>query len=101
MLFAGAAQLAVTSGAIELLILTVLAVVATGLTAAYYLWFVRRVFYGPVPSDLENVNEPPKAVLFIGVVMVIFVIVVGVYPWLLWRWVNPVLEMFAGLLGGG
>ncbi len=101
MIFAGAAQLAVTSGAIEVLILTVLAVVATGLTAAYYLWFVRRVFSGPLPADLENVSDPPKTILFIGVVLTIFVVVVGVYPWLLWRWVHPVLEMFAGLLVGG
>lgn len=101
MIFAGAAQLAVNSGTILLILLTVLGVVATGLTAAYYLWFVRRVFYGPVPADLENVNDPPKTIIFIGVIMVIFVVVVGVYPWLLWRWVNPVLEMFAGLLGGG
>jgi NADH:ubiquinone oxidoreductase subunit 4 (subunit M) len=101
MIFAGAAELTAVSGNMIFLILTVLAVVATGLTAAYYLWFVRRVFYGQVPTELENVSDAPKVVILIGVVMTAFVIIVGIYPWILWRWVNPVLESFAGLLGGG
>ncbi len=100
MIFGGVAEFAIANGTLVLVALTVVAVVATGLTAAYYLWAVRRVFYGPVPDDLQNVNDPPRTILFIGIVMTIFVVVVGVYPWLLWRWVSPALQLITGYLGG-
>ncbi|MBN2227990.1 MAG: NADH-quinone oxidoreductase subunit M [Candidatus Thorarchaeota archaeon] len=100
MIFAGVAELAISSGVLALVALTVIAVVATGLTAAYYLWAVRRIFYGPVLQELENVNDPPRMILFIGVVLVLFVVVIGIYPWLLWRWVSPALDLITGVLGG-
>jgi NADH-quinone oxidoreductase subunit M len=100
MIFGGVAEFAIANGTIALVFLTVTAVAATGLTAAYYLWAVRRIFYGQVPENLENVNDPPKTILFIGIIMTIFVVVVGVYPWLLWRWVNPALDLITGFLGG-
>ena len=97
MIFSGAASRAILDG-LPYLILTVLGVVATGLTAGYYLWAVRRIFYGQVPEDLETVNDPPRTILAIGAVLAILVVVLGVYPWLLWRWVSPVLSGF--ILGG-
>lgn len=100
MIFGGVAEFAIANGTAALVFLTVIAVAATGLTAAYYLWAVRRVFYGVVPEALENVNDPPRSILFIGIVMTTFVIVVGVYPWLLWRWVNPALDLITAFLGG-
>ncbi len=100
MIFGGVAEFAIANGTLALVTLTVIAVAATGLTAAYYLWAVRRVFYGQVPDDLQNVNDPPKTILFIGIVMVAFVVIVGIYPWLLWRWVQPALQLITGLIGG-
>ncbi|TFG31917.1 NADH-quinone oxidoreductase subunit M [Candidatus Thorarchaeota archaeon] len=100
MIFGGVAEFAIANGTIALVFLTVIAVAATGLTAAYYLWAVRRVFYGQVPAALETVNDPPKTILVIGIVMTIFVVIVGVYPWLLWRWVSPALDLITGFLGG-
>lgn len=97
MIFSGAASRAILDG-LPYLILTVLGVVATGLTAGYYLWAVRRIFYGQVPEDLETVSDPPRTILAIGAVLAILVVVLGVYPWLLWRWVSPVLSGF--ILGG-
>ncbi len=98
MIFAGAAQLATGATTFTYAILTVLGVVATGLTAGYYLWAIRRVIYGQVPEELGELDEPPKTILLIVVLLVIPVMVLGVWPWILWRFVNPVL---AGLLGGG
>lgn len=100
MIFGGVAEFAITQGTLALVALTVVAVTATGLTAAYYLWAVRRVFYGQVPEGLENVHDPSRTILFIGIVLTVFVVVVGVYPWLLWRWVRPALELITGFLGG-
>ncbi|MBD3408071.1 MAG: NADH-quinone oxidoreductase subunit M [Candidatus Lokiarchaeota archaeon] len=98
MIFAGAAQLATSADATLVhVILTILGVVATGLTAGYYLWSVRRIFYGQVPAELEQVDDPPKTILGIGAILALIVVVLGVWPWILWRFMNPVLS---GLLGG-
>ncbi len=40
-------------------LLTLLAVISTVITAAYYLWFVKRVFFGPIPEAMKNVKEAP------------------------------------------
>ncbi|TXT54905.1 MAG: putative NADH-quinone oxidoreductase subunit M [Candidatus Thorarchaeota archaeon] len=99
MIFAGAAQLATSANAsVILVILTVLGVVATGLTAGYYLWSIRRIFLGPIRDGFEQVTDPPKIILGIIAILAIIVVVLGVWPWLLWRFMNPVLS---GLLGGG
>jgi NADH-quinone oxidoreductase subunit M len=97
MIFSGSALRAITDG-FPYALLTVLGVVATGLTAGYYLWAVRRVFFGQVPSDLEGTNDPPWVMIGVGAVLALFVVVLGVYPDLLWRWMSPVL---AGFIGGG
>jgi NADH-quinone oxidoreductase subunit M len=97
MIFSGAAFRAIADG-LPYLVLTVLGVVATGLTAAYYLWAVRRIFYGQVPEELEDTSDPPRSILAIGAILAFFVVLLGVYPWLLWRWMAPVLSTF---IGGG
>ncbi len=96
MLFAGAAEM-IGQGWAYVAVLVV-AVVATGLTAAYYLWAIRRTMYGPVPQGLESVSDPPRSVLGIMVVMAFFVVVIGIWPWLLGQFLQPVL---AGLVAGG
>ncbi len=102
MIFAGAAERAVlgTVGQPYYLILTLFGVIATGLTAGYYLWAVRRVFFGQVPESLTGVSDGPRVVILIGAIMVFFVITLGVYPALLWNIVGPVISAL-GLLGGG
>ncbi len=100
MIFAGAAERAVLAGVGQpyYLALTVLGVVATGLTAAYYLWAIRRVFYGPVPEGLESVTDAPVTVLAIVSLIVLPVVVLGIWPRLLWVVVERVLSTFP--LGG-
>ncbi|NHJ13006.1 MAG: NADH-quinone oxidoreductase subunit M [Candidatus Thorarchaeota archaeon] len=100
MIFAGAAERAVEMGAVSaaFLWLTIVGVVATGLTAGYYLWAIRRVFLGQVPDTLSEVSDPPKVILLITGLMALFVVLLGVWPWLLWRVVNPVL---LSMMGGG
>ncbi len=97
MIFSGSALRGVFDGA-AYLALTVIGVVATGLTAGYYLWAVRRIFYGQLPTELENVRDAPWTIVAIGAFLALFVVILGVYPWLLWRWVSPVLSVFT--LGG-
>jgi NADH-quinone oxidoreductase subunit M len=100
MIFAGAAERTALAGVGQpfYLVMTVLAVVATGLTAAYYLWSIRRIFFGQVPDGMEDVRDPPRLILVITGLMAFIVIVLGVWPWMLWRFIGPVL---AGVIGGG
>ena len=102
MIFAGVAQRTVmgTIGQPYYLVLTVLGVIATGLTAGYYLWAVRRVFFGQVPETLSGVTDGPRTPLVIGAILTFFVILLGVYPALLWNIVMPVINNL-GSLGGG
>lgn len=78
--------------------MTVLAVVATGSTAAYYLWSIRRIFFGQVPDGLEDIRDPPRLILVITGIMAFVVVILGVWPWMLWRFIGPVLT---GVVGGG
>ncbi|NHI82903.1 MAG: NADH-quinone oxidoreductase subunit M [Candidatus Thorarchaeota archaeon] len=100
MIFAGAAERAVEAGGVStaFLVLTVVGVVATGLTAGYYLWAIRRVFFGQVPEALEGVSDPSKIILSITILMTLLVVILGIWPWLLWQIVNPVL---LSMMGGG
>ncbi len=96
MIFTGAASLAVNGWTYVAVL--VIGVVATGLTAAYYLWAIRRTMYGQVPSELEQVTDPPKTILAIVGIMAFFVVILGIYPDLLWRYVQLVL---LAIVGGG
>jgi NADH-quinone oxidoreductase subunit M len=100
LIFGGVAERAVagTFGQMFYLVLTLLGVVATGLTAGYYLWAIRRVFFGPVSEDNMDVTDPPRLILIIGGLLILFVVGLGIYPQILWHIVNPVLTL---LLGGG
>jgi NADH:ubiquinone oxidoreductase subunit 4 (subunit M) len=100
MIFAGAAERTALAGVGQpfYLVMTVLAVVATGLTAAYYLWSIRRIFFGQVPEGMEDVRDPPRLILVITGLMIFVVVVLGVWPWMLWRFIGPVLT---GVVGGG
>jgi len=96
MLLAGAAEQ--FSSGWAYVALTVVAVAATGLTAAYYLWAIRRTMYGPLPEELENVTDAPRSILAVTGILALFAVVIGVWPWLLGQYIQPVL---AGVIGGG
>ncbi|MHA1781367.1 MAG: complex I subunit 4 family protein [Candidatus Thorarchaeota archaeon] len=96
MIFMGAASLASNGWAYVGVL--VVGVIATGLTAAYYLWAIRRTMYGPIPEGLEQVNDPPLAIIAIVGIMAFFVVVLGIWPSLLWSYVQPVL---LAIVGGG
>ena len=99
MIFAGAAERAAFGGIGQAyyLAMTIFGVIITALTAGYYLWAIRRIFYGPIQEGLENVRDPPAAILAIVGCMALAVITLGVWPWLLWRFVNPVLSSLYGV----
>jgi len=97
MLFSGVFSQAMSSGSTLDLLVAIVGILATVLTAVYGLWTVRRVFFGPCPKHLEGVVEPPLTVLIPLFVLVSLTVVLGVYP-------RPALDRLApaitNLLGG-
>ena len=61
-------------------LMLIFAVASTALTAAYILWFVKRVFFGPTPADLENVTDSPLLMRIPMLLLALLIIVLGVWP---------------------
>lgn len=76
MIFAGG----VSAGKV---LLTLIAVISSVITAGYYLWFVWRVFFGATPENLENVKEGPWLLLIPIVALTAATVVLGIWPDLL------------------
>lgn len=62
------------------LALSILAVIATVITAAYALWTMKRVFFGLLPAELSNVKESSPYMLAPIVFLAALTIVLGIFP---------------------
>jgi len=63
-----------------------LAVLAPVLTAAYALWFIRRIFFDPHPEGLRA-SESPLAMRMPFALLALLTLAVGLYPAPLYDWV--------------
>lgn len=61
-------------------ILVMFAVASTALTAAYILWFIKRVFFGHTPQDLENVTDSPLLMRIPMLLLAVLIIILGIWP---------------------
>jgi NADH-quinone oxidoreductase subunit M len=59
--------------------LTMLSVIATAITTGYSLYFVKRIFYGPLPADFVKI-EIPGRMMAVMAVLVFCIFAVGIYP---------------------
>lgn len=80
MIFGGVIRSSLASGSIEKLLVAVLGLLATMLTAGYGLWTVRRVFFGQTPTHLEEVKEGSMLALTPIIALAILTFIVGVFP---------------------
>ncbi|MEM2739794.1 MAG: formate hydrogenlyase, partial [Candidatus Bathyarchaeia archaeon] len=80
MIFGGVIRSSLASGSVEKLIVAVLGLLATMLTAGYGLWTVRRVFFGSIPTHLEEVREGSMLALAPIIALAILTFIVGIYP---------------------
>ena len=64
-------------------LLTLIVVISSVITAGYYLWFIWRVFFGTTPENLENVKEGSWQLLTPIVALTIATVVLGLWPDLL------------------
>ena len=72
------------------------ALISTALTVGYTTWTMRRVFFGPLPEHLADVEEAPTMMLLAMVLLIAFSVVLGIYPRPI---IDPLMEAVAGLIG--
>ncbi|MGY5872293.1 MAG: NADH-quinone oxidoreductase subunit M [Candidatus Thorarchaeota archaeon] len=78
------------------LILTLLAVSSSILSAAYMLRFFWRVFLGPHPEELEDVKESPRSMTIPMIILGVLIVIFGIFPGLA---LDVIVPAFAGILG--
>jgi NADH-quinone oxidoreductase subunit M len=57
-----------------------LGIIGTVLTVGYTFWPVRKIFFGRLPPDLQNVKEAPLTMTVPLFALMAIVIVIGIYP---------------------
>lgn len=80
-------------------LLLALAVLSTGISAAYMTYFIKRIFFGSLNESLTDAKDPPLPMLIPMFILAITSIIFGVYPSLLLNYVLPGLEYVKGVLG--
>ena len=70
---------------------------ATIFTVAYTFWPVRKIFFGPLPAELNDVKEAPLIMTLPILFLAVLAIVIGIYPDLFFR----SLYHFASSIGLG
>ncbi|MGY5860474.1 MAG: NADH-quinone oxidoreductase subunit M [Candidatus Thorarchaeota archaeon] len=78
------------------LIITILAVSSSILSAAYMLRFFWRVFLGPHPEELEDVKESPRSMTIPMIILGILIVIFGIFPGLA---LDVIVPAFAHLIG--
>ncbi|MHA1950505.1 MAG: complex I subunit 4 family protein [Candidatus Thorarchaeota archaeon] len=62
------------------LILTIMAVSSSILSAGYMLRFFWKVFLGPHPTDLEDVKESPRSMTIPMIILGVLIVIFGIFP---------------------
>jgi len=95
MMFFGGFERAVVGGAVvnlPFLILTILAVTSSILSAGYMLRFFWRVFLGPHPDELEDVKESSNSMTIPMIILGILIVIFGIFPGLALDVIVPAVQ---------
>jgi NADH-quinone oxidoreductase subunit M len=79
MIFMGAFGPALQGNPVAL-ILGLCAILSTILTVGYTMWTIRRIFYGPLPTHLEETKEAPLMMTIPMLLLCLLSIIFGIYP---------------------
>jgi NADH-quinone oxidoreductase subunit M len=80
-------------------VLAVLAVIAGIFTMAYSLRFVKEIFFGELPKNLEATKETSLKISLILAVLVLLCVVIGIVPTLVTGFIKNALTLFRALGG--
>ena len=84
-------------GSSTYLLVAFLGLIATLLTVAYTFWPIKKIFFGPLASGLEEVKDAPLTMTLPLLAIVVASILIGIYPDI----VTKFLTGFTGLLASG
>jgi NADH-quinone oxidoreductase subunit M len=96
LIFAGSFNEGFALGSMLRLTLSALAVISTALTAGYSLWAVKRIFFGTLPTELNNVTEAPWTITGPLLVLGSISLVIGIFPDLVERLLLPAVKLILG-----
>jgi proton-translocating NADH-quinone oxidoreductase chain M len=77
------------------LVIAILGILATILTAVYTFWAAKRIFFGPLKPELANdtrIRDPPLTMSLPLLILAVLSIVMGVYP-------EPLLDLLHSVIG--
>jgi len=77
------------------LVIAILGILATILTAAYTFWAAKRIFFGPLKPELANdsrIKDPPLSMSVPLLILAVISIVMGVYP-------EPLMDLLHSVIG--
>jgi len=77
-------------------LLTFIGTVSAVITAAYYLWFVWRVFFGKLPDNLKDVKEAPAAMWVPVLSLAVLAVVLGIYPQMALNFISAAAKLILG-----
>ncbi|MDA4122777.1 MAG: complex I subunit 5 family protein [Thaumarchaeota archaeon] len=79
-LFAGVFSKGVTEPLGWYLVVALAGLATTILTVAYTFWPMRKMFFGPLPAELQNVKEAPITMTAPLIALVAISLLIGIYP---------------------
>jgi len=77
------------------LVIAILGILATILTAAYTFWAAKRIFFGPLKPDLANdsrIRDPPLSMSIPLIILAVISIIIGLYP-------EPLMDLLHSVIG--
>lgn len=96
LIFAGSFKEAFTLNSMLRIALSFLGVVSTAITAGYSLWAVKRIFFGKLPDELNNVTEASWLVTGPLLVLAAVSLILGIYPDLVEKFLLPSVKIIVG-----
>ena len=78
-------------GDVLTLIIVIIGIFATFLTAVYTFWPVMRIFFGPLPKSLEDVKEAPYSMTLPLLILALVSFIFGVYPEVIMHFLSSIM----------
>lgn len=79
------------AGDLPFLIIGIVAIFGTFLTAVYTFWSVMRMFFGPLPKSMENVKEAPLSMTIPLFVLAAASLLMGLFPDIIIRLLTSII----------
>ena len=64
-------------------IYVLIAIMGVLLAAAYMLWLIQRVFFGPVMESFDGIKDASRLEVFYCSILIVFIFLIGIYPHIL------------------